>query len=299
MPKQTEARVILSRLTTTGAVHRKGHHWVTAHFVPAVAKLSDSRRKADQRMAAQAWSLLGDVHDLNGTPKAALRAFRRSIKLAPREAATWHAIGCVLDNMGELKRARHALLRAAKLSPDDSMLAGDIERVEWALFNPYPALYEQRNVLWHAAEALAAGHHKKALSLLSRRRKARARQIRARVHASRDNKSAVLDEWTAIGDLAGNIQLTHADWYYTLRSPAADNAALWRLMLWKIRTKIDGGAFHYSPTLSELDLRDTKRFELYVRFELARCENNVAALVAMAGKYPTWREPGETALRLG
>ena len=44
---------------------------------------------------------------------------------------------------------------------------------------------------------------------------------------------------------------------------------------------------------------EAKRFELYARFELARCQQDVAALLALAGKHPSWREPGEAALRLG
>jgi tetratricopeptide (TPR) repeat protein len=297
-PTQSNARALLKRHATMGMVHRRGQQWVHDRYLPAVKKLAASARPSDVKLAAKAWSIIGDLLDLNGTPRAALSAYRKVLRLAPRTAAPWHAIGCMLDNMGEWQRARHALLRATMLAPDDPMLAGDLERVEWAHFNPCPVLYEPRNVLWHAMEALAAGHYDKALSLLHRRRKIRARQIRARIYAVRGDDEAVLREWRAIGDLPGKLQLQHADWFYTLRSHAADDPALWQLMLWKIRTKIDGGAFHYSPTLAELDLSDTKRFELYVRFELARCERNIGALVAMAGKYPGWREPGEVAMRL-
>jgi len=281
-----------------GVVHRRGYHWVQQTFMPAVHKLEASSRSADVRLAAKAWSLLGHLHDINGTPRAALRAHRNAQRLAPRDARSWHAIGCLLDNMGAWQRARHALLRAAKLAPDDELLAGDIERVEWAIFNPCPALYEERNVMWHASEALARRHHNKALKLLQRRRTVRARQIRARVHAVRGDAAAAVREWQAIGNLSGKVQLQHADWYYTLRSDAADDPALWRLMLWKLRTKIDGGSHHYSPSLGELDLGEVKRFELYARLQLARCEGDIDALLAMAAKYPQWREPGETALRL-
>ncbi len=297
-PTQHAARSLLVTHASMSKLHRRGHEWVETYWRPAVRKLERSARSGDVRLAADAWSVLGDLYDLNGTPRAALAAYRRSIKLRPNISETWHAIGATLDNMGELRRARHALLRARALAPDDELLAGDLERVEWAMFNRYPVLYEQHNHNWHAAEALAAGHHGKALRLLARKRGARARQIRAQVHAARGDVAGVLREWGAIGELAGKIQLLHADWYYTLRSRAADDPALWRLMLWKVRNKLDGGAFHYSPTLTELELSHAKRFELYVRFELARCERDVPALLALAGKYPSWREPGETALRI-
>jgi tetratricopeptide (TPR) repeat protein len=289
------ARAVVAANDELSVLHRRGHGWVETHFAPALAKLASHDRT--RRPAARGYALLGAIHDLNGTPRAALRAYERAVRLAPRTADHWHAIGCLHDNMGDWRRARQALCRARALAPRDEQAAADLERVEWAMFNPCPVLYEARNASWHAMEALARGHHQKALALLARSRTTRARQVLARIHAAKGNAAGALAAWRAIGDGSASVQLQHADWYYTFTSSLADEPGLWRLMLWKLRTKIESGPFHGSAALAELDVGPAKRFELYVRYELARTEGDVRALLSLAAKYPSWREPGEAALR--
>lgn len=293
-----EAQGVVVSHATLGAVHRAGHAWVKEHMLPAIARLAASKRTAHRRLAARAHAVLGDVHDLNGTPRAAVRAHHKALALWPEHAPSWQAIGSMLDNMGRFKEARHALRRAAKLLPHDELIAGEIERVEWAMLHGCPVLYDERSVMWNAAEELAAGRHNKAWKLVARRRTIFARQLRARILAVRGDIAKATDEWARIASAKGKIQLRHADWYYTLRGPVGDQAELWRLMLWKIRSRLEGGAFSFSPSLAEMDVSTSKRFELHVRFELARCSHDMRALIALAGKYPSWREPGEAALRL-
>jgi len=297
-PSLAVARRLLRQYRSVGAVHRHGHEWVKDAFLPAARRLEQGR-PSDRRLASRGFRLLGDVHDLNGAPRAAVRAYQRAIKLAPRDSGPWQAMGSMLDNMGLFGRARHALRRAVALAPEDELLRGDLERVEWAVFNDCPVLFEEGNPIWEASESLAAGRPNEALSALKRKRSIRARQVRARVHGARGDVPRALDEWRAITDASGRVQLQHADWYYTLQGPVAQAPELWRLMLWKIRTRLDGGAVLLPPSLDELDVDVDKRFELYVRYQLARTEGNVKGLLALAARYPTWREPGEAALRLG
>jgi tetratricopeptide (TPR) repeat protein len=298
-PTLSRARTVLRLFDSLPVVHRQGQAWVEQRYLPCIRKLEQAPRAADRRLAARGWAVLGEVHDLNGAPRAAVRAYQRSVRLDPRRAATWRAVGCLLDHMGEFQRARHALMRAVSLDRDDELAAGDLERVEWALLHGCPVLYDHKSLSWRASEALAAGRYRRALALLARPRTVRARQVRARIHSARGDVEQVLCEWTAVTSMNGRVQLAHADWYYTLRGAAADDARFWRLMLWQVRPKLEGGCFHYSPSLEDLELADTKRFELFARFELARCEGDVRSLLALAGRYPSWREPGEVALQLG
>jgi hypothetical protein len=205
----------------------------------------------------------------------------------------------MLDNMGEFSRARHALQRACSLAPKDELLRGDLERVEWAMLNDCPVLFEEGNPIWEASEDLASDEPGAALARLARKRSLRARQMRARVYGAQGEVELAVAEWRAIADGDARVHLQHADWYYTFQGPVADAPELWRLMLWKVRRRIDGGAVSLPPTLDELDVSEEKRFELFVRYQLARTEGNVSALLGLASRYPTWREPGEAALRLG
>ena len=297
-PSLTVARRLSRQHRSVGAVHRRGHEWVQHELLPAARKLEQSG-SSDRRLASRVFRILGDVHDLNGAPRAAVRNYQRAIKLAPNKPGPWHAMGCMLDNMGLFARARHALARAVTLAPKDASLRGYLDRVQWAIFNDCPVLFEQGNSVWEASEALASGRWKKAIAALKGKRSVRARQVRARAHGSRGDIHGALEQWRGIADGSGGVQLQHADWYYTFQGPVAQSAELWRLMLWKIRRRLDGGAVMLPPSLDELDVDGGKRFELYVRYQLARTEGNVQGLLALSARYPTWREPGEAALRLG
>ena len=254
--------------------------------------------RRDRCVAAQAFYLLGDCHDLNGAPRAAIRAYQRALVLDPKRSDAWREIAAMLENMGELKRSRRALLRAQSLARRDDLIVGDLERVEWAMFNRVPAMFSEGSWLWAASEQLAAGRPRRALGLLGRKRNIKARLMRSRCYGALGDCDGAVREFAAIAKAKGTVQLRHADWYYTLQGPVADSADLWRLMLWKIRRKLEGGSFNYPTTLWDVDVSEPKRFELYARFQLARCEGDPDALLALAGKYPLWREPGEWALRL-
>lgn len=297
-PTLTQARGLVAGCQVVGHVLGPGHHWVQRSFLPALRRLAKARSRTDRRVGARGYELLGGVHDLNGAPRAAIRAYQRSLQLQPNSARSWRAIACMLENLGHYQRARHALLRAQALDPEDGLVGADLERIDWALYHPCPVLFEEGSVALEANEALAAGRYRKAQELLGRRRTIRIRQLRARIHGARGEVDGVVKQWTAIGSGKGRLQLQHADWFYALQGPAAEDARLWRVMLWKIRPKLDGGSFNYSESLWDIDVPTAKRFELHSRCELARCEDDLEALLALAGKYPTWREPGQLALKL-
>jgi len=292
------ARATIEGCERVGDLHRQGHAWVQRRWLPALRRLSDARARGDRRLAAGGYQLLGDVHDLNGAPRAAIRAYQRSLKADSSRALSWRAIGSMLDNLGEFQRARHAFLRAARLAPDDELLATDIERVEWALHQGCPVLFEPGSLALEVSEALAAGRHGRASELLARKRSLAARRLRARLHGVRGEAEGVERQWTAIAAARRKVQFQPADWYYAFQGAAGDDPRLWRLMLWKVRRKLDGGSFSYPASLWDLDATPAKRFELFARFELARCEGDVEALLGLAASHPSWREPGELVLRL-
>jgi hypothetical protein len=298
-PTLVQARSLIDGCRTIGDVLGQGHHWVQRTYLPALRRLAKARNRADRRTGAHGYELLGGLQDLNGAPRAAIRAYQRSLQLQPKSARPWRFIACMLENLGHFQRARHALLRAEAFNPDDGLVTADLERIDWALYHPCPVLFEEGSVPLEVSEAIAAGRYTKAHELLGRKRSIRARQLRARIHGARGEVDDVVRQWTIIANGKGRVHPQHADWFYAFQGPAGDDPRLWRVLLWKIRPKLDGGSFNYSETLWDIDVPMAKRFELHSRCELARCEGDVEALLALAAKYPTWREPGQLALKLG
>ncbi|HZO12046.1 MAG TPA: tetratricopeptide repeat protein [Polyangiaceae bacterium] len=292
------ARTVVRLHDRLGRLHHRGHSWVKQAYLPCLDRLEKAVSHADKRLAAHGWRELGRVHDLNGTPRAAMRAYQRWLALEPESVEAWRAIAALHESMGEYDRANLALKRADRIAPAHGGVLGDVERVLWLWSEKYPPIYDARSIAWRIGEEIAAGRGTRALQLLTRKRAAAFRQLRARVYGARNDADQVLAEWQAIADTARRIQIQHADWYYAFQGAAADDARLWRLLLWKVRPKLETGGFFCSQSLMELDVSEIKRFELLVRFRLARVERDVAALLALAGNYPSWRDPGEAALRM-
>lgn len=294
----TAARNILRAHSDLASLHRRGHRWVEAFFVKALSRLATREPRSDRRLAASGYLTLGRLHDLNGVPRAAMRAFDRGLRLAPDEPLLWRGLGAMFEAMGSYERARHAFGRALRLAPADELLRADRERADWAMLGGCPVLYAADSPSWNAMEALAAGDPEAGLAILGRRRSDAVRRARARILAVQGDVEGVVAEWRALVEQAPRVALQHADWYYTFDGEVAEDAGFWRLMLWQVRRRLDGGILVMSPTLERIDLPELKRFELYLRYQLARCERDLPALLALAGKYPAWREPGEAALLL-
>jgi tetratricopeptide (TPR) repeat protein len=281
-----------------GRLHHRGYEWVRTRFLPCLRRLEQAVRASDRRLAAQGWRELGRAHDLNGTPRAAMRAYQRWLALEPTSVDAWRAIAAMHEAMGEYSRARLALLYARRIDPNHEGAALELERVLWLSLEKFPSIYEARSVAWRAREELAAGRGARALRLLARRRAPQYRQLRARVFGARGDVERLLGEWRAIANGKEGIRLQFADWFYTFQGKAGEDPRLWRLLLWQVRPKLETTGFYTSPTLGELGVSELKRYELHVRFQLACAEEDVSALLALARSYPSWREPGEAALRL-
>lgn len=300
MPRPTlvEDKRLVERHASLSTIHRRGFRWFDETYRPALERLERSKQLALRRVAAFGWHRVGDLHELHGAPRAAVRAFLRSLRIDAEDPDGWHALGAAYAAAGSYRRARYAILRGLSLAPDDELMQSDLDGVELAMLHEMPGVYDSDDPVWHAQEHLAAGRLDEALQKLRRRRSARARQVLARVHAARGDQRGVLRQWEGVARGGAKVRLEHADWFYVFNGPPGNDPDLWRLMLWKVRHRIEGGAVSFSSTLAELEVPEAKRFELLARCELARCERDVPALLALAGRYPTWREPGEAVLRI-
>jgi hypothetical protein len=106
-----QARRIV-RSTSRGGiarVHGKGCAWFRSRLLPALRILErTTRTREDRRWLSGAYYVVGDIHDFNHAPRAAIAAYRKSLRFAPEQAAAWREIGGMLGHMGDHARARRA-----------------------------------------------------------------------------------------------------------------------------------------------------------------------------------------------
>ena len=98
-------------------VYFHGYQWSKREFLPALKALTRMSRVHDRVIAGIGYYVLGDVHDINEAPLAAIRAYRCSARLWPVNGAAWREIGNMHEEMGENEKALRMLRKAVPAHP--------------------------------------------------------------------------------------------------------------------------------------------------------------------------------------
>ncbi len=296
---RTQARRIVLWTARAGVadVHAKGFAWFRTRLCPALDAFAATAKTAtDRRTLSQACYVVRDVHDWNGAPRAAIAAYRRSLRHDPRQAASWREIGSMQDRMGDGRHARMALRRALALDPEDQCARDDLTTL-----NEHGAtrVYDETDPVWTADELLARGHAQQESNVVSRVRGVRGLLCAARVHGARGDGAAVLRTWDRIARSHGSVELSYGDWFF-LPSATFDEPAFWSA-LWSLGGRLSECVFVRSETLS--DARSKERLpgrrssrsrgtqRLMIRYHLARTRADASSLRRLLSLYPTWKEP--------
>lgn len=292
-----DARRIVDRSMRRGIAwtYGQGYKWVREVLEPAVRALEKhGRRPFDLVLASEGRYSLGDVHDFNDAPIAAIRQYRRSLRDWPGQGAAWREIGSMQERMGHSSAALRALRKAVQVDPKDECARGDLESA--IKYPPSgPALCVRGDRLWRARELVEAGRARAALRLLRGRRGVSARQIRARAHGAMGDVESVMREWTTIASGHGPVALHSADHFYL--PVALHNDSRWWETLWRLRRRDANGnwnlpASFFSRHLWSLWQSTTtlRRRELHLRFHLARTRGDKAALNSIVRHHPWFVE---------
>ena len=304
-PSVADARTLLGRYDFVSEVYERRYLWLVERFIPCVKVLASSRRWGDRRRAAKGYYLLGDVHDLNDAPRAALRAYRRCLKLDPDDAAAWREIGEMLFAMGDYQKAKNACRRALALAPSDVLVPRPASLDEQITRRPAP-LYKPGDPFWEASELLAKSFPKKALNLLQRKRSIRARQLRARAHGAMGQPHAVMRQWTAIANMDGPVRTESADWFF-LPDEIWDAPRFWETMLRLAHgNRMRGDScWNYHGSLWKIFFQRERRVLragrfssqeivlLHLHYHLARTNKDLATISTLSSLYPRWTEAAQ------
>ncbi len=254
-------------------------------------------------MLSGAYYVVGDIHDFNHAPRAAISAYRRSLRFDPSEAAAWREIGGMLEWMGHHTRARTALRRALVLAPDDEYAQSDLRYLEQ---DGADAVFREGDPVWEVDELLARGRLDHAWTSARRFRGVRGLLCAARVLGARGDDGAVLRVWDRIVRSRSPVELSSGDWFF-LPETVFEAREFWS-GLWKLGRRLKAGVFVSSDTLihalpraraEHRSLKDgTTHQRLMIRYNLARTCDDIASLRRLLRGYPTWKEPREVLKRL-
>jgi hypothetical protein len=282
--------IVRKKVRDTGPVSlliARGYPWLVRSYLSALEEVASTARTEEQRrLAADALYTLGDLHDFNGAPLAAIEAYRRSVAINPQAGGAWRELGSMLANVGKTAEARRALRRALRCDPSDTYARDDLEALK-----DTPPLYRQGDACWEANELLARHQPEAALARLRGLRSVRARLVRLRAMGALGQEEPALQGWQDLARSRGPIMLDWGDWFF-LPPRLYENPAFWS-SLDAVADRLVPGVF---PTLSsgggrrgESDARIPPRRECSTRVTSCRCPPRSGPQLSCTTSCLVWR----------
>ena len=291
-------------------IHSRGYRWFMDRYLPAVSRVEKAGFKKDQLLLTVSYYWIGDVHDFNGCPLAAIKAYKRSFEIWDLHSEALRELGGMYEDIGQYKNAVSALKKSVKMNPADKNAVGDYEGALESLKYGGTSLYEKGDICWQGRECLAKNKPKAALRLLKNRRSIPARQVMACAYGQLGDVEGVVDQWNRIGRGKGEIDVDRIDWFY-IGDVLEDNAELCEILA---RCARDNRFMHLSiwSTFSSLyetvvpfparrrmmyskadRQRCNKRIFLMTQYNIARIRRDRVLAQKIFDRYPNWVEMGE------
>ena len=287
-----------------------GYRWFVGTWIPRVQRLeAASTGTEDAFLLSDCYYLIGDVHDFHDAPKAAMRAYKKSFSLDASHVETLRELGTCSDRIGKYDDAIRYFRRYLRARPGDESIQGDLVTSEIDKRFSSSPLYRAGDALWDARELLAKDRPDRALSLLRRKRRVKARKLRAAAHGALGCGDGVLSEWRGIARSSGPIEMEYTDWFY-LPDTIWDLQEFWQLLA-GCRGRFTYGIWFMHddlPTLqSPSDGRSTPkvtpaqsraRIKLHIEYHLARTGHDGDLARSLARRYPAWSEAVQLAAKM-
>lgn len=282
-----------------GGTHYKGYMWLNRTFLPALKRAENDELTSERKMyLADAYYVLGDIHDFNDAPRAAIKAYSKSIALYPSSGA-WREIGGMQANIGNRLEAIKCLETALSIDPEDEYAISDLEYIKDDHIDSQ--LFKEGDIFWDVRELLAKDAIDDALILLKKNNSLSAILHRARVYGAKGDDSGYLRELEKIKSKKKRFKLEWGDWFY-LPNKLWDSGAFWKLLiefLPRLKPGVapsDGSlALNYYKELNKNQNKnnESKTVKLTFLFHYYRCTKNYKKILQLSKKYPKWKEPAK------
>jgi tetratricopeptide (TPR) repeat protein len=288
-------------------ITNRGYRWFKQRYLPAVDRLEQANLKKDRFLLSDCYYQIGDVHDFNHCPKAAIAAYKKSFDLDPTHSEALREMGGMYERIGQYRKAVSILKKSLQINPNDECARMDYEFAQDSVEYGGPPLYEKRDTCWQARECLARDKPAAAQRLLKNKRAIPARQIIACVYGMLNKPDGIIDQWQRIAKARGMIELGYADWFY-IEDCVWDNANFWEIIAdCAKQNHFDHGVWRIIDSLYEIVipqpdnvrpfqkskadmLRCNKRVFLMAQYHIARVSRDANIARKLCDRYPNWPE---------
>jgi tetratricopeptide (TPR) repeat protein len=292
--------IVRKELRNVGPVallNARGYRWLIRRYLPALEHLERvAKTREHRRLVADAFYTLGDLHDFNEAPLAAIQAYQRCLALDPKAGGAWREFGGMLASIGEFDEARRALRRALRCNPKDGWARDDLE---WLEESP-PAQHQYRagDPCWQACELLAQQRPREALDRLRGRRSVRPRLVRLRALGALGQNESALQEWRELARSRGPIRLNYGDWFF-LPASLHEDPRLWEA-LDALAERLEPGVFELPESLTRATARSrdphpskppkgaSAEVRRVIEYQIARLRQDLRAAKRASANCPGW-----------
>ena len=293
----------------------RGYFWFRQRYLPAVRRVERANRKKDRFLLSDCYYQIGDVHDFNACPLAAIAAYMRSYDLDPTHAEALREMGDMYECIGQYRKAVSVLKKSLKINASAEYTQTDYEFALDLLKDGGPPLYKKDDTCWRARELLARDKPAAALRLLKNKRSIPARQIMACAYGMLNDTDGIIEQWQRIANARGMFETAWADWFY-IGDCVWDSAIFWEILadcakqnrfnygVWPTTDSLWKTVIPYPPSgriprKSEAGrLRCNKRRFLTAQYHIARINRDSNLAEGLSRRYTNWPEIRELLERI-
>jgi len=189
------------------SIYFKGAVWLFEAFLPALKGVVFG---ADNDVISSAWLLIGDIHDVNNAPKAAIGAYLKAIECKPT-SEIWLEVATCYSAMGLRAEAMKALNEGLKLDPFDEELSSELGFLNDGIDSQ---VYYEQDSVWKAYEKLAENNPNAAIALLSHSHDVAGLVVKSCGYALSGMRAEFLACWEEILGHCDKIDIGSKFWFY-------------------------------------------------------------------------------------
>ena len=275
--------------------HGNGFEWLRDIFLPAM-EVAQKTFVDEDTLIADCFYVLGDIHDFNHAPLAAIKAYAQAIHYDNQFAAAYREMAGMYQSIGDYEKAAQFIEIAVKLDPEERDALSDRESILEDLAEKPEPFSKKSDVIWQCDELLADFSWQQALAVLGHSMDIKVCQARARCYGVSGDHSHYLKEWDNLSESNLEVELTSSDWFY-MPKQVFDAPEIWHILL-SMYKRIKPGVFVQFDTLRESEryrnLGEKEKYKLRIEFNIYRTEKNLDGLANLLELYPNCLEWKET-----
>ncbi|MCZ6835649.1 MAG: hypothetical protein O7G85_07730 [Planctomycetota bacterium] len=216
-----QAREVVTRATDKPFrwSYRKGSRWVDAKLRPAVRLMQATPllEEADRKNLSDALQIIGDTHDFNESPLAAIRAYQDACNQDPSNTRVRWDLGDMYYKIGEDDVGCKVLRECLQIDPDCEESLNSLEEVQEIIRDGDQSLHDPTHEWWQVREWISEGHGAMAIKWLKYKRSSYACLYRARVFGMLQDVERCWEQWRMIFEKDDEIGADQSDRFYRPR----------------------------------------------------------------------------------